>query len=91
MIIILNLDNTIPVEEVASLLGSDVFYVRARVSEGNLPGFCGKAETRRVFKIPRIAFYKKMGWETDEEIRHAYKMAGIELKEKIDLAESIQD
>lgn len=87
----LDLPNTIPINEVAILLDrTDLEYVRERVADHQLPGTSSKGE-RRIFKIPRIAFYKFMGWYTDEEIKHAYKMAGLELKEKSDSAKSDKD
>lgn len=86
----LNLDVLIPTKEVATLLDADRLLVRSLVEKGQIQGFVTDKE-RRTFKIPRLAFYKQMGWYTDEEIKHAYKMAGLELKEKADFAESTQN
>lgn len=87
----LDLPNTIPTSEVAILMdNADLEYIRERVADGQLPGIASKGE-RRTFKIPRMAFYKMMGWYTDEEVRHAYKMAGLELKEKAAAGTATQD
>ena len=88
----LNLPNTIPINEVAILLDrADLEYVRERVADGQIPGICTRKGERRIFKIPRMAFYKMCGWHTDEEIKHAYKMAGLELKEKAAAATATKD
>ena len=87
----LNLPNTISIGEVATLLGADILWVRQRIEDHQIVGIVGGSKERRTFKIPRIAFYKSIGWETDEEIRHGYKMAGlklVELKQKADAGTS---
>ncbi len=78
----LNLPNTISIGEVATLLGADILWVRQRIEDHQIVGIVGGSKVRRTFKIPRIAFYKSIGWETDEEIRHGYKMAGLKLVEQ---------
>lgn len=82
----LDLDNNIPATEIADLFGSNPQTVRAQVEKGKIFGF-GKGK----LKIPRLRFYKDCGWYTDEEIKHAYKMAGLELKEKAAAATATQD
>lgn len=78
----MNLDNLISVKEVAILLEASELLVRQLVENKRLPGYCTSNPNRRTFKIPRVAFYKSQGWETDEEIKQAYKIARIDLKEK---------
>lgn len=78
----MNLDNLIPVKEVAQLLKASELLVRQLVENKRLPGYSTENQNRRTFKIPRLAFYKAQGWDTEEEIKKAYKIAGIELKEK---------
>lgn len=84
----LNLPNTISIGEVATLLGADILWVRQRIEDHQIVGIVGGSKERRTFKIPRIAFYKSIGWETDEEIRHGYKMAGLKLVEQKEKADA---
>lgn len=86
VITILNLENYILADEIADLFKSNPQTIRYQVEKGKIYGFGSGA-----IKIPRMRFYKDCGWYTDDEVRHAYKMAGMELKEKVDSTKSTQN
>lgn len=69
--------NLIPIKEIAGLLNADQCLVRQMVEDKQIRGFATNNPNRRTFKIPRMAFYKDMGWHTDEEILNGYKQAGM--------------
>lgn len=75
----LKLPNTIGTEELGKLIGINRNAVGAYIKKGQIVAFIGGSDKQAVYTIPRRAFYKKMGWETDDEIICAYEVAGIEL------------